>query len=206
MYELWPHWQQRRLAARVNKNPSAAQVHQQQCGGLTTVGCPSAGGLTTARAEWTAVALGGGTGCTRRSRVRRHLIRSLGGGAVAMLAAVRGHVLRLYVRGHGLLAAATACTREWLWAVSLCRSGRRSRPWAPGFGYGQQPCAAMGCGCAGPTGRSCGYATVRGHGLQLCVTMGFSRSGGEASVGCSRMLHLCGAVQGHGRLLCRPWL
>ena len=67
------------------------------------------------------------------------------------------------VRGHGLLAVATA--------------GTRPRPWAPGCGYGRQPCVAMGC--------SCGYATVRGHGLQP------QRQGGIR--GCSPTLHLCGA-------------
>ena len=127
VYEHWPHRLQRRLVARVNSTPSAAQVHQQQRVGLTTVGCPSAVGLNTARGAWTAVALGVGTGCTRRSRVQRQLTSARVGGAVA----VHSHLLRLYVRGHGLLAVAVAGSRAW--------------PWAPGCGYSRQPCVAMGC-------------------------------------------------------------
>ena len=99
---------------------------------MITDGCPSAGGMTTTRAEWTAVTLGGGTGCTLRSRVRRRLTSAAWWGAVTMAAAMRGHVLRLHVRGHGLLAVASAGSRAW--------------PWAPGCGYSRQLSVAMGCG------------------------------------------------------------
>ena len=146
VYEHWPHRQQQRLAARVKSNPSAAQVHQQQCGGLTTDGCPSAGGMTTAWAEWTAVAHAGGTGCTLPSRVRQRLTWAAWWGAVAMAAAMRGHVLRLHVRGHGFLAVATAGSCAWPWAAALYRGGRCVWPWAPGCGFSRQLCVAMGCG------------------------------------------------------------
>ena len=142
VYEHWPHRQQRRLAARVNSNPSAAQVHQQQRVGLTTVGCPSAVGLKTTREVWTAVALGAGTGCTCRSRVRQQLTSAAWWGGLwqctamccGFMCVVMGSWLWLRpaaVRDDGLLAVAVAGSRAW--------------PWAPGCGYSRQPCVAMGC-------------------------------------------------------------